>query len=387
MIGFFEGIDSERGIAWRVADSLSLRSFLGIALGKSTPDHSSFSNIRRRLDVETHQEVFTMTWASSLSTVSSKGGRSGSMRRPLKRTRRFVRWCGARTGQSYEDFLLELANKSGIETPTRAQLAKLDRKRPKKGSNKDWVNPYEPDAEIMKMKKGGTRMAHKHEHAVDLETGAILGSSLNGGARGDTKTMEETLADADENVQRVRSEADEKTSKRVSETFKEVTADKGYHSNEMLMRLEEAEIRSYISEPDRGRRRWKNKEAERDAVHRNRKRVKRTKGKRLLRKRGELLERPMEHLFNSGGMRRIHLRRHENIQKRLLIHMAAFNLSVLMRSFFGVGKPKRLQGRSGLSAAILAALFQLCALLQRMFARTVAAIAGTAEPRSSASAI
>ncbi len=387
MIGFFEGIDSERGIAWRVADSLSLRSFLGIALGKSTPDHSSFSNIRRRLDVETHQEVFTMILGKLAEHGLVKGRSLGVDATTLEANAALRSLVRREDGQSYEDFLLELANKSGIETPTRAQLAKLDRKRPKKGSNKDWVNPYEPDAEIMKMKKGGTRMAHKHEHAVDLETGAILGSSLNGGARGDTKTMEETLADADENVQRVRSEADEKTSKRVSETFKEVTADKGYHSNEMLMRLEEAEIRSYISEPDRGRRRWKNKEAERDAVHRNRKRVKRTKGKRLLRKRGELLERPMEHLFNSGGMRRIHLRRHENIQKRLLIHMAAFNLSVLMRSFFGVGKPKRLQGRSGLFAAILAALFQLCALLQRMSARTVAAIASTAEPRCSASAI
>lgn len=369
MVGFFEGIDSERGIAWRVADSLSLRGFLGISFGKSTPDHSSLSNIRRRLDLETHQEVFTMLLGKLAEHGLVKGKSVGVDATTLEANAALRSLVRREDGQSYEDFLIELAKKSGIETPTREDLAKIDRKRKKKGSNEEWVNPHEPDAEIMKMKKGGTRMAHKHEHAVDLETGAILGSSLNGGARGDTKTLEETLVDADENLQRVREEADEETCSKVSETIEEVTADKGYHSNETLMAREAAEQRSYISEPKRGRRNWKNKKAERDAVYRNRKRLKRRKGKGLLRKRGELLERPMEHLFNSGGMRRTHLRHHENISKRLLIHMSAFNLGILMRELFGVGKPRRLQGRKDLLEALLTAFARFATILCVVAAR------------------
>jgi len=370
MVGFFEGIDSERGIAWRVADSLSIRGFLGISFGKSTPDHSSLSNIRRRLDVETHQEVFTMILGKLAEHGLVKGKSVGVDATTLEANAALRSLVRREDGQSYNEFLVELAKKSGIETPTREDLARLDRKRKKKGSNKDWVNPHEPDAEIMKMKKGGTRMAHKHEHAVDLETGAILGSSLNGGARGDTETLEETLADADENLQKVREEGDDELKKKVNERIEEATADKGYHSNETLMGLEEAEIRSYISEPNRGRRNWKNKKAERDAVYRNRKRLKRRKGKGLLRKRGELLERPMEHLFNSGGMRRTHLRHHENIKKRLLIQMSAFNLSILMRQLFGVGKPKRLQGALGLLKALLAALARFATLFRRIGGRS-----------------
>lgn len=369
MVGFFEGIDSERGIAWRVADSLSLRGFLGISFGKSTPDHSSLSNIRRRLDIETHQEVFTMILGKLAEHGLVKGKTVGVDATTLEANAALRSLVRREDGQSYNDFLVELAKKSGIETPTREDLARLDRKRKKKGSNKDWVNPYEPDAEIMKMKKGGTRMAHKHEHAVDLETGAILGSSLNGGARGDTETLEETLVDADENLQQVREEADEETAKKVSEAIKEMTADKGYHSNETLMSLEESELRSYISEPKRGRRNWKNKKTERDAVYRNRRRIQRQKGKGLLRKRGELLERPMEHLFNSGGMRRTHLRHHDNIRKRLLVHMSAFNLSILMRELFGVGKPKRLQGRLDLLEALLASFAGLFTVIMRLTAR------------------
>ena len=359
LVGFFEGIDSERGIAWRTADSLSLRLFLGLAISKAPPDHSTLSRTRRLIDLETHQLVFAFILKVVAEHGLVKGKTIGVDATTLEANAALRSLVRRDTGQGYRDYLVDLAKASGIETPTREDLARLDRKRPKKGSNKDWVNPHEPDAQIMKMKTGGSRMAHKHEHAVDMDTGAIVGMTLKGGAEGDTKTVMDTITDADDNIQHVRGEADEKTVKRMAEHIKEATLDKGYHSNEVALELEAVEIRGYVSEPKRGRRRWKDKQEERDAVYRNRRRVRGNKGKALLRRRGELLERAMAHLFNSGGMRRIHLRRHGNILKRLLIHAAGFNLSLVMRSLFGVGKPRVLQGRAGLAKALLAVLARL----------------------------
>ena len=152
---------------------------------------------------------------------------------------------------------------------------------------------------------------------------------------------------------------DDATAKRMSEHIKELTADKGYHSNGLLTSLVESEIRTYISEPKRGRRRWDDREAERDAVYGNRRRIQGNRGKALLRRRGELLERAMAHLFDSGGMRRTHLRGHGNIMKRLIIHAAGFNLSLVMRTLFGLGKPRVLQGRAELADALKALLEQL----------------------------
>jgi transposase len=362
LIGFFEGIDSERGIAWRTADSWSLRSFLGLPINKNPPDHSTLSRTRRLLDVQTHQDVFAFVLTQAAKHGLVKGQSIGVDATTLEANAALKSLVRRENGQGYTEYLRELAVTSGIETPTREDLAKLDRKRVKKGSNKDWVNPHDPDAQIMKMKTGGTHLAHKHEHAVDMETGAILGMSLNGGATGDTKTINETVADAQKNLKHVRDDANNDADndannikiQRVALAIRELTADKGYHSNEVVVRCEESGVRSYISEPKRGRRCWKNKQRERDAVYRNRRRIRGNKGKSLLRRRGELLERAMAHLFNSGGMRRVHLRGHDNIIKRLLVHAAGFNLSLVMRSLFGVGKPRALQGRVGLAKALLA---------------------------------
>ena len=250
------------------------------------------------------------------------------------------------------------------------------------------MNPHEPDAKITRMKTGGTRLAHKHEHAVDMDTGAIVGMSLNGGTDGDTKTIEETTADAAEKLDQVRDEVDDDTAKRMAEHIEELTADKGYHSNGVLTGFGESEIRTYISEPKRGQRRWDEREAERDAVYGNRRRVQGNKGKALLRRRGELLERAMAHLFDSGGMRRIHLRRHDNIMKRLVIHAAGFNLSLIMRTLFGVGKPRVLQGHSDLAEALMAMLgwlhslyMDLCALTWAQHARSDASQYSAAQIR------
>jgi len=227
--------------------------------------------------------------------------------------------------------LTKLAQASGIETPTRADLARLDRKRKKKGSNDDWTYPHDPDAKITKMKDGRTHLAHKAEQAVDLETGAIVGVTVQDADDGDTTTSIETLIEAVEQVEAVRPHGD---------GIEEVVVDKGYHSNQALVDLEAIGVRSYISEPDRGRRNWKIHSTARDALYRNRRRIRGARGQRLVRLRGERLERPFAHLFETGGMRRVYLRGHANIRKRLLIHTSGFNLGLVMRHVIGVGTPR-----------------------------------------------
>ncbi len=338
MIGYFEGLDSERGIAWRCADSLSLREFLGYDLTESTPDHSTLCVIRNRIDVETHQAVFTWILARLAEHGLLKGKTIGVDATTLEANAAMRSIVRRDTGEGYEEFLEKLATESGIEMPTREDLAKLDRKRKKKASNDDWHNPHDPDAKIAKMKDGRTHLAHKAEHAVDMDTGATLAVTLQPANRGDTTSIGETLCEVMENLDEI------STEKRHYE-MKEVVTDKGYHSNDVLRDLAEMDLRSYASEPDRGKRNWKDKSEERDAVYANRRRIRGDRGKHLLRKRGELVERPFAHCYETGGMRRTHLRGHENILKRLLIHVGTGNLALLMRKLLGVGTPRGLQGR------------------------------------------
>jgi transposase len=223
----------------------------------------------------------------------------------------------------------------------------VHRGRKGKGSNDDWTHPHDPDAKITKMKDGRTHLAHKAEHAVDLETGAIVAVTVQDATDGDAATSQDTLTSAAENVEAVVTDRD---------GIEEVVADKGYHSNQELVDLEAVGVRPYISEPDRGRRNWKKHSEARDAVYRNRRRIRGARGKRLLRRRGERVERPCAHLYETGRMRRVHLRGHDNILKRLLIHVGAFNLGLLMRELFGIGTPRSLQGRS---VAVFSALWSL----------------------------
>jgi len=257
------------------------------------------------------------------------------------------------TGESYEEFLTALAQASGIETPTREDLAKVDKSRKNKASNKDWESPSDPDAKITKMKDGRTHLAHKAEHATDLDSGAIVGVTLQPADRGDTTSLDETLSEAVESLLDVREEGVEVA------LPSEVVADKGYHSNEVCKDLAGMGIRGYVSEPDRGRRNWEGKAAERDAVYANRRRIRGHRGKALLRKRGERVERSFAHCYETGGMRRTHLRGHENILKRLLIHVAGFNLALVLRVVFGFGKPRTLQ--DGLGSLLCAVLGELWA--------------------------
>ena len=329
LIGYFEGLDSERGIAWRVADSLSLRRFLGFALDEQTPDHSTISRTRRLYWLETHKAIFKwvigiltgegliqgQTIAIDATTLEANAAMKSIVRRD--------------NGQSYNGYLIGLAQAAGIENPTREQLARMDRKRKKKGSNDEWRSPADSDARITKMKDGRTHLAHKAEHAVDLSSGALLAITLEPANEGDTATVHKTLAEAQAVAREIHPLGVE-----------ELVADKGYHSGEVLKALHIGGVRSYLPEPARGKRNWEGKAVERKRTHENRRRVRGSRGKRLQKIRSELTERTFAHMYETGAMRRVHLQGRKNILKRLLIHGAAFNLSLILRKVLGAGTPR-----------------------------------------------
>jgi transposase len=271
-------------------------------------------------------------------------------------------------GRSYEEFLTDLAKASGIETPTREDLARIDRERKKKGSNDDWHNPHDPDAKITKMKDGRTHLAHKQEHAVDMDTGAVVAVTVQGATEGDTSTIEGTLEAAEQNLVEAGEQAGDES--KMAAAPEEVVADKGYHSKAVMLALQLTGWRTYIAEPRRGRQIWEGQHDERDAVYGNRRRKNGARGKVLMRRRGEVIERGFAHMLDTGGMRRTHLRHHDNIAKRILVHVAGFNLGLLMRRCFGVGKPRCLQGRpAALWATLGGLLVSLIALTRSLAGR------------------
>jgi transposase len=355
LIGYFEGLDAERAIAWRAADSFALRAFLGLVLPEAPPDHSTISRTRRLIDLETHEAVFRWMLQRLADAGLVKGQTVGIDATTLEANAALRSIVRRDTGESYQAFLRTLAQASGIDTPTRADLARLDRTRRKKGSNDDWTHPHDPDAKITKMKDGRTHLAHKAEHAVDLDTGAIIGVTVQGAHEGDTHTWPVTLAEAVDHLDQVRDAEGAPV-----DTAPEVVADKGYHSRAVVLDLTANGFRSYISEPDRGAQSWTDQRAARDAVYGNRRRIRGSRGLGLLRRRGEFLERSFAHLYDTGGMRRVHLRGHTNILKRLLIHTGGFNLGLLMRKLIGVGTPRGLQGRLIAVYATLLALMRSC---------------------------
>ena len=356
LVGYFEGIDSERGIAWRATDSLAVRSFLRLAVDEAPPDHSTIARTRRLIDLETHRTVFT--WVQQrLVEAGRLTGKTIAIDATTLEANAAMRSIVRRdTGESYQAFLAGLATASGVETPTREGLARLDRKRKKKTSNTDWANPHDPDAKVTKMKDGRTHLAHKAEHAVDMETGAIVAVTLQGADVGDTTTIIETAIAATEQVEDAQANVDDRQS------LEEIVGDKGYHSNQTLIDLDAVGIRSYVSEPDRGRRDWSKDPEARAPVYGNRRRMRGRRGRRLMRQRGERIKRSFAHLYDTGGMRRTHLRGHTNILKRLLIHAGGFNLGLVMRHLIGIGTPRGLQGRV---AAVLATLGVLMGVVRR----------------------
>jgi transposase len=341
MIGFFEGLDSERGIAWRVADSLTLREFLSIGLDEKTPDHVTISRTRRLIDAATHQRIFSWVLEQLAQAGLIKGKTIGVDSTTLEANAAMKSIVRRDTGESYMAYLKRLAEAEGIDAKGAAALLRMDRKRKKKTSNEDWKSPSDDEAEITKLKDGRTALAFKAENAVDMETGAIVAVTTHGGAAADTATIQETVIEAAVAVAELIAERTPEGEYEVHpDGVQEVVADKGYHSNEAVLGLVEIEVRTYIAEPDRGPRKWNGKAAEKAAVYSNRRRIQGDRGKSLQRQRGERIERNFAHQFDTGGLDRLYVRGQENVHKKFLIQAAACNLALLMRSRYGSGKPR-----------------------------------------------
>ena len=359
LIGFFEGLDSERGIAWRLADSLTLRQFLSIALDEQTPDHVTLSRTRRLMDGETHQHIFSWVLERVAQAGLIKGKTIGVDSTTLEANAAMKSIVRRDTGESYMTYLKRLAEAEGIEAKDAAALLRMDRKRKKKSSNEDWQSPVDSDAEITKLKDGRTALAYKAENAVDMETGAIVAVTTHGGAAGDTTTVIETVMEAGLAVAGLLAEKTPEGKYEVHpEGVQDVVADKGYHSNDVLVQMAELEVRSYIAEPDRGPRNWDGKEAEKAAVYGNRRRIKGDRGKRMQRQRGERLERNFAHQFDTGGLDRLWVRGLENVHKKFLIQAAACNLALLLRSRYGSGKPREAHDRAAKVFLIILAVMK-----------------------------
>ncbi len=336
MVGYFEGIDSERGIVWRCSDSYSLRDFLRLANRDKVPDHSWLSKTRSRLPHEVHEKVFG--WV--LNLVAERGlvkgeriGVDGSTMEANAALRTIVR---RDSGETYREMLTRMAKESGVETPTIDDLVRLDRKRKgKKLSNEDWTSRTDLDAKIAKMKDGSTHLAYKPEHAVDLDTGVVVAAPIHPADAGDTATLGPTLEEAQKNLSAAALAP-------TPEDPCDLVADKGYHSCDGLKGLDGGPWKTRIAEPKPayGYLRWQGDDKARAAVYGNRSRLKSGVGREAMRKRGEMVERSFAHILDRGGMRRAWLRGRENVHKRYLIHVAGFNLGILMRALFGQGTPR-----------------------------------------------
>lgn len=368
MVGYFEGLDSERGICWKVADSRSLGEFLGFGPAEATPTHVSLLNTRNRLPVEVHRELFTYVLALLAKEGLLKGKTLGVDATTLEANAALRSIVRKDTGEDYTEYLKRLAAASGVETPTKEDLIRFDRSRKgKKMSNEEWEHPHDSDARIGMTKRGACDMIHKCEAASDMETGAVVAVTVQAADLGDTETVGETALAAVENLAAVAEREEEAFPALSRRPASEMVADKGYHSNDCLSRLEDGLVRTYISEPERGQRNWTGKASERDTVYANRRRIRGERGKRLFRLRGEICERNFAHLFESGGMRRTHLRTHAKIIKRLLVHVCGFNLGLVMRKLFGDGTPRGMAERRAAFSDVWGCLRLLLGALGKRF--------------------
>ncbi len=363
-IGYFEGIESERGICWRVEDSLSLRAFLGIGPHETTPDHSTLSRMRSRLAPEAYEQVFHFVMRVLNQQGLLRGRVAGVDSTYLRADASMKSIVRRGSGEGYKSYLKKLAKKAGIERPTDEDARRMDRTREKKTSNEEWVSPTDPEAEITRLKDGRTRLAYKAENTVDMETGAILAAEVLAATAPEGESVITSLEQASENIAAARDadddEHDDGGTTGPANGITEVVGDKGFHKASTIKRLADAGIRTYFPErKQRGERRWK-KNGGREtaiAVYQNRARLKSRKNKRLQRRRGELVERTFAHLCETGGHRRTRLRGRENVQKRYLMQAAAFNLGLVMRKHLGHGTPRALAGAAErLFATLVSAL-------------------------------
>ena len=335
LVGYFEGIDSERGLEWRCADSLSLREFLRLSERERVPDHSWLSRTRSRLPLEIHDKIFTWVLERLAQHGLIKGERIGVDASTMEANAALRTIIRRDSGEGYREMLTRMAKESGIETPTADDLVRLDRNRKgKKLSNADWESPTDPDARIGKLKDGRTHLAYKPEHAVDLDTGAVVAAEMHAADQGDTTTMPVTLASAAEHLAVVGAAP-------TPVAPAALIADKGYHSRDALKALDGGPWKSRISEPHRAEfSRWHGDDEARRAVYNNRARLLSGVARQAFKLRAELVERGFALILDRGGMRRAWLRGRENVQKRYLIHVAGYNLGLIMRLLTGAGTPR-----------------------------------------------
>ena len=362
LVGYFEGIGSQRGIAWRCNDSLSLREFLGVSLDENTPDHSSLTRVRDRLPREVHAAVFQFVLQAAEANGLLKGKTIAVDATTLEANAAMKSIVRRDTGEDWNEYVKRLMQESGAieegDEPTVEEIARFDRKRKdKKVSNQEWRSETDPDSRIAKMKDGRTHLDYKAEHAVDLDTGMILAASVYHGDESDPDTIGPTVGEAQDNLIAADSEAE----------IKEVVADKGYYKNETLAELEFTDgLRTYVAEPKQSQRRnWKNKPAEQhQAVTNNRRRIRGDRGRDLQRLRSEKVERSFAHVCETGGGRRAWLRGIDKVRKRHLMTAMAHNLGVIMRGLFGMGTARSLQASGGLADALHFALSSILRLLE-----------------------
>lgn len=358
MVGYFEGIDSERGIEWRCADSLSLREVLRLETTERVPDHSWLSKTRSRLPHEAHDRVFGWVLALIAEHGLVQGDRIGVDASTMEANAALRTLVRRDSGETYREMLNRMAEESGIETPSAEDLVRMDRARKgKKLSNEDWVSKTDPEAKVARMKDGTTHLAYKPEHAVDLDTGAVVAAEIHPADDGDTTTLTGTLEAAEANLAQVgRAPTTADTA--------ELVADKGYHSRGVLKTLADSLWTTRIAEPQRtALLRWHGDTEARDAVYANRNRLRSQVGKQAMRLRGEIVERSFAHNLERGGMRRTWLRGRENVHKRYLIHVAGHNLGILMRRLIGVGTPKEAAARGRVFLVVLRSANTLAIIL------------------------
>jgi transposase len=353
LVGYFEGIDSQRGIAWRCADSLSLRKFLFLAMHEESPDHSTLSKTGDRLPLEIHSQVFEFVLSVAREKKLLRDGRLcvGVDSTTLEANAAMKSIVRKDSGEDWKAYVKRLMQEAGLidddDDPTDDELRRFDKSRSgKKVSNKDWESPADPDARIIRMKNGTTHPGYKAEHVVDLQSEIIVSAQVYHGTDGDAQTLLQSTATAQRHLAEAGSAA----------TVREVTADRGYHAVQTLADCREAGMRSYIPERQTGRRNWTGRSLEEEEAFRaNRRRMRGARGKQLQRRRSEVVERSFAHVCETGAARRTWLRGLEKVNKRYLITVAARNLSLVMRRLFGVGTPRSLQGCWRAFAAVLAA--------------------------------
>lgn len=336
MVGFFEDLPSERAIAARCADSMSIRAFLNYELDEKTPDHSTFTVIRQRLGVDLYERIFSLTLQALREHGLLRGKHLGIDSSVIEANASLRALVHRNTEEQYWDYVKRLAAENGIDPEDATAVRKFDRNRPGKGSNQEWVNPYDPDAKIGRTKDGATDMIYKPEAVVDLDTGAIVQAQVHAGDQADHKEMATRVLEAQRSINKATGE------KLDTLTVNTVTSDKGYYAVNELQTLQEEDIRTVIADPIDNRRLDKLEPDQKKAVQAARRSTKSTSGKDLLRRRGMHIERSFAHILDCGGMRRTTLRGWENLNKRFKLAAAFYNLSQLMRKLFGIGTPKQL---------------------------------------------